>query len=471
MEQRSLFDPELMAAPKRAPAPTSAPATPWTVTELATRIDAALRERLAGVIRVVGEVSGPRERTHLYFDLKDAGAVVNCVMFASVARAAKVRPADGRAFVVAGRIDYYAKGGKLTLIAESLEPVGAGSRQEELRRLTEEARALGWLDPARKRPLPIMPRRVAVVTSRSGAALQDVLATMLRRCPGVGVVLVDTRVQGEGAGAEIAAAIRDAWRQARALGIDVLIVTRGGGSAEDLWAFNERAVAEAVVSCPIPVVAAIGHETDVTLAELVADERCATPTQAAMRVTPDRADLLRQLESLRRRLASGVVGSLREGRDRSAVDARRLAHAALERVLRRRESLSGIAARLARVSPTSVLESMRSRVEASRDRLDRAIHGARSRHDPEAMRGRLTRAVGPRVARAADRLASLARHLDAIAPARVLERGYSVTLRESGGLVRAPHDVRPGDALRTILASGEVRSIVAPPGATRRPPP
>ncbi|MCA9289351.1 MAG: exodeoxyribonuclease VII large subunit, partial [Phycisphaerales bacterium] len=278
---------------------------PMSVAALAGLIAGAL-ETLPRPVRVAGEISGLRDRTHWYFDLKDADAVVSCVMFASAARKAGFVPENGQAVVAGGRVEFYAKGGKVSLICDRLEPVGAGALELAFRKLVGEIRALGWFDPERKRALPTFPRRIAVVTSRTGAALQDVLDTARRRCPAVDIAVVDVRVQGDRAAGEVAAAIEWLGRRHTHLGIDAILVTRGGGSMEDLWAFNEKPVAAAIVACPVPVVAAIGHETDVTIAELVADERAATPTQAAMRLIPDRAALGEQVEAV----ASALRGSI-----------------------------------------------------------------------------------------------------------------------------------------------------------------
>jgi exodeoxyribonuclease VII large subunit len=218
------------------------------------------------------------------------------VLFANVVRKHRIVLRDGLEVVVTGSLEFYAKAGKLSFIGTNAQPVGAGALDLAFKQLCEELRGLGWFDEVRKRPLPTFPRRVAVITSRSSAALQDVLDTMRRRCPAVEVALVDARVQGESAAAELRAKLVALSLRHREMGVDAIIITRGGGSAEDLWAFNDRALAEAILKCPVPVVAAIGHETDTTIAELVADVRAATPTQAAMRLTPDGDTLLEQVD-------------------------------------------------------------------------------------------------------------------------------------------------------------------------------
>lgn len=453
-----------MEAAKRA-----AVDAPWTVSSLAERLDSAIRAGMPQKVRVVGEVSNFTDRTHWYFDLKDAAAVVNCVMFASAARKAAASFPDGRLghgmqVVVTGRVEYYTKGGRISLIVERVEPVGEGALDAAYRKLCEELRALGYFAAERKRPLPAFPRKIAVVTSRTGAALQDVLNTIGRRCPAVGVLLADVRVQGDGAAAEVAAAIRTIGDRRDELGVDAILVTRGGGSKEDLWAFNDRNLAETIFRCPLPVVAAIGHETDTTIAELVADERCATPTQAAMRLTPDSGAVLRQAESLRRRLAALVTSRLAAESKRLTLLARhpvlsnpgRLVEAAAERldatarrldigmlvqVERARHSIDRLAARLQTLRPTALHSQASSRVEVLRARLLRAVLVQRDR----------TRT----------RLGHLEQQLEAVSPVRVLARGYSITLDTQGRAVRSVNEAPPGTKLTTRLADGSVDSVVS----------
>ncbi|MDX9912017.1 MAG: exodeoxyribonuclease VII large subunit [Phycisphaerales bacterium] len=482
----SLFDPTRMRAKReassRAPGPDAGDGA-WSVSALARAIEHALSASLPASVRVVGEVSNRRERTHVYFDLKDEGAVVSCAMFQSVARKHGAVIADGRCVLLSGRVEWYAAGGRLSLIVTKAEPVGEGALEARLRALVAELRGLGYFDAERKRPLPTFPRNIGVVTSRSGAALQDVLDTIRRRCPAVGVVLADARVQGEGAAAEVARAIRTLGRARTELAIDAVLVTRGGGSIEDLWAFNERVVADAVRDCPVPVVCAIGHETDVTIAELVADERAATPTQAAMRLTPDRVALARQVSSERMRLGQAILRVLRDARHRTIVatrgtaleDPELLTRAARERFdsatrtiawgvsARTREAharLARLAARLARVRPEAALARRRARIDAAGGRLARAIAGRVDASGLARLHDRLARSMGVALREGDLRLESLERELDAVGPGRVLARGYSVTLDARGRVVREVGDAPAGSAITTRLARGSVTSVV-----------
>jgi exodeoxyribonuclease VII large subunit len=491
---RPLFDPAKMAAKaaKADAGPGGGPArgdAPLTVTELAGKVDDALRLGVPQRVRVVGEVSGFRERTHWYFDLKDTGAVVNCVMFAQAVKRAGWMAGgggtgsdehwrasrqwhgnlmeNGRQVVATGRVGFYAKGGKLTLTVEALEMAGAGALEQAFRALCEELRRLGWFGPERKRALPTFPGRVAVVTSRTGAALQDVLDTMRRRCPAVDVAIVDALMQGDKAAADIAAKIAWIGREHARLGVDVLILTRGGGSMEDLWAFNERVVAEAVLNCPIPVVAAIGHETDTTIAELVADERAATPTQAAMRVTPDARALLEQVSGLEGRLRAAALRMVRYERER-------VRSASRHPVLADPAALVRAAAERVENAARHLRSAGRERIRGGRQRLERAgamleaIRPAKVLVERRAMLGQVEarlRQAGQRAAmERRARLEALARELDAVGPAGVLARGYSVTVLEDGRIVRSAMEVAPGDRITTRVADGQFGSVVGMSG-------
>jgi exodeoxyribonuclease VII large subunit len=337
--------------------------SPLTVSAVARLIENLLATHVPARLSVVGEVSNFSERTHWFFSLKDAAATLRCVCFATSARKIGFTPRDGMQVVATGRLGYYDAQGHLQLYAEKIEPVGAGALDLRLRALVAELRALGYFDEQRKKPLPLMPRTVAVVTSRTGAALQDVINTARQRWAGCRLLLLDTRVQGAAAAPEIASAIHALSRDAAALAIDAIILTRGGGSLEDLWAFNERIVADAVYHCRIPLVAAIGHETDVTVAELVADRRCATPTQAAMVVIPDARALATQLDQTGQRLSTLVRRNLAQERQRLDALAR-------HPLFRRPEHIyQPVRANLDRLA-ASLTAALPRRLRASAERLD-----------------------------------------------------------------------------------------------------
>lgn len=448
------------------PPPTAAPAErsgkPLTVSALAARINEKLTVGFPDSVRVLGEVSNFSNRTHWYFAVKDAGAVLNCVMFAGRAKGQGFVPANGQSVVVTAKVEMYEPQGKLTLIVEKVEAVGAGPLEEAYQRLVAELRGLGWFAPERKRALPVFPRRVAVITSAKGAALADVRNTMERRCPGVELCLIDCLVQGAAAAPDASRAVAWVSANARREGIEALLVTRGGGSMEDLWAFNERAVAEAVINCSVPVVAAIGHETDVTIVELVADARASTPTQAAMLLTPDREALRQELTQNGRRLYLTVkrdLTGLREGLD---ADARHLAGGVRGRLATSKARVAALSARLERCRPSTLHAKRCAAVESITHRLETALR-SRFREARRAMDGLADRVeVSQRdvLAARASGLASAARQLELVGPVSVLRRGYSVTYAADGRVVKGPADVKTGDAMVTRLAEGRIESVV-----------
>lgn len=471
---RSLFDPQRTAAARAQPA-TDAGDAPLTVTQLAARIDGTLKAGMPQAVRFTGEVSGFRNSDHWYLTIKDAGASVNCVVWRSLKSKLKFTPANGQQVLAKGRVEFYPPQGRVSIVLDSLEPVGAGALDLAFRALCDELRALGWFAEERKRPLPAFPSKIAVVTSQNAAALQDVLVTMRKRCPAVGLMLAYSRVQGQGAAEEVAAAIREVGGRAEELGVEALLVTRGGGSMEDLWTFNERIVAQAIVECPIPVVAAIGHETDTTIAELVADLRAATPTQAAMRLTPDAAALTQQVHSVGGRLSM----LMRQGLDT------------------RRRLLDAVASRPVLSSPHRALEAYELSIDRGSERLVAAVRSSLDQRrvvlDRLALRlercrpgqqvaaraarvatidVRLRGAMSHRLARLRASVEATARQLEAVSPLRVLERGYSVTTTADGRLVRSGADAPPGTELITRAADGTIRSRVGSPGAetASRPP-
>ncbi|MGH9748339.1 MAG: exodeoxyribonuclease VII large subunit, partial [Candidatus Polarisedimenticolia bacterium] len=275
-----------------------------SVSELNALVRGMLEEAFPSVW-VEGEISNLRTYPsgHTYFTLKDENAQVSAVLFRGAAAALRFRPEDGLRVVVRGRVSLYETRGSFQVVVDAIEPAGLGALQLAFEQLKARLQGEGLFEAARKRPLPMLPRRIGVVASLAGAALHDVLKVLRRRFAGLGVVIAPSRVQGEGAAREIAAAIADLNRLG---GIDVLILARGGGSLEDLWAFNEEAVARAIAASRVPVVSAIGHEVDVTIADLVADLRAPTPSAAAEMVVRSRAELAATVAALRARLGSAA---------------------------------------------------------------------------------------------------------------------------------------------------------------------
>lgn len=389
-----------------------------SVSEVAGLVRAVLSQSLPAKLCVIGEVSNFIDRSHWFFSLKDEEATLRCVCFASAAKRVKFPLKDGMEVLATGRIDYYDAQGSLQLYVERIDPVGAGTLELNFRALCNELSKLGYFDVERKKALPTMPQKVAVVTSRSGAALQDVINTAAQRWMGCRLLLFDVHVQGEVAAGEIAGAIKALSHQGKQLGIDAVILTRGGGSTEDLWVFNDRVVADALFQCRLPVVAAIGHETDTTIAELVADMRCATPTQAAMTLIPDRESMLHQVWQLGHRLTLLTGRKVESSRQRWDAAAR---HPAMKR-------------------PHRMLEPVRQRL----DGLAKAL--------VSDMAGMMQASC--------QRMAAIGRQLEAIGPRNVLQRGYSYTLGADGSVLRAPGQVKQGDRITTELADGRLTSVV-----------
>ncbi|MEO0965062.1 MAG: exodeoxyribonuclease VII large subunit [Planctomycetota bacterium] len=424
-------------------------ATPIGVAALTERIRGVLSAGFAGRVVVAGEVSGFRERNHWYFALKEQDAVVSCVCWSRDVRrlSAGVTKGfvDGAAVVVMGRVDYYPPQGRLQLYVEKVELAGRGALEEQLDRLKAELSAAGYFLVERKRGLPLVPTKVAVVTSRSGAALRDVEQTARQRWAGCELVLVDVRVQGASAAGEVASAVDWLSEHGTGRGVEVVMIVRGGGSLEDLWAFNERVVADAIYRCRLPVVTGVGHEPDVTVAQLVADVGSATPTQAAMAVVPERGALDEQVDQWSRRLRLG----LRRGAER--------AEARLERLTTR-----GVLA-----EPGVMAASRRERLARAAAGLGRGLSGVvRARGEaPQGLGRRLGGAMKRRLASERARVAALSQRLEAVGPMAVLRRGYTLTRGADGALVRSSGGVRDGQRVTTVTGDGSFESVVGDGGA------
>ena len=399
------------AEPARPPAPKV-----WTVSEV-NRAARRLLEETLPQLWVTGEVANfNRHRSgHCYFTLKDRSAQVRCVMFRREAATLPTDPEDGMTLRVFGGLTLYEARGSYQFVVSRLEAESAdGMWKLAFERLRQRLEGEGLTDPARKRRLPDFPRTVGVVTSATSAALRDVLAVTARRAPWVRMLVRGTGVQGPGAGRQIAAAI-DA---VAARGADVVIVARGGGSIEDLWGFNEEPVARAVAACPVPVVSGVGHETDVTICDLVADLRAATPSAAAEAVAPDGRALGRRLAALGQRLGRALSGQ---------------AQARRWRLDRAREQLFGGARRLT--------SAYRQRLQGGRVGMSQAMHGLIRR-----------RGAGLKEAAAA---------MEALSPLSTLARGYAVPLDANGRLLRGVGDFIPAERFRLRVVDGNVPCEVA----------
>ncbi len=427
-----------------------------------SEINAAIRDTLEGAfagVWVEGEISNFRAAAsgHLYFTLKDAEAQLKCVFFRQNARFARFKPADGMAALARGRIGVYELRGEYQLYVEHLEPLGLGALQLAFEQLKKKLAADGLFDAARKRPLPMLPRRIGLVTSPSGAVIADMLRILHRRFPGLHVRLYPARVQGEGAAEDICRALA---YFGRAKAADLLIVGRGGGSLEDLWPFNEESVARAIAACPIPVISAVGHETDVTIADFVADLRAPTPSAAAELAIRPKAEFLEMIATREARLAQFL-------RYKLAVAARRVGELGVERpaaVLRRR--LGRLSQRTDELD-YQLREHIRRRLLDAERRLAAATRRLQARDvrvELERGRARLGELSGAleslfrlRLTRLAGRLESLTSQLGHLSPLRVLERGYAIVEDLEGRLLRRAADTAPGRKLRVRLHQGRLR--------------
>ena len=407
-----------------------------SVSELNLIISEAIRrEPRTRSVLVRGEVSSFRNQIasgHWYFSLKDAQASITCAMFRNANLRAQIRPKDGDQVLAEGYIDFYAPQGKVQLIVTGLRPAGLGDMYIRLEELKRKLAAEGLFDPSRKRLLPMKPRKVAVVTSRSGAALHDILNVSALRSPEIPIVLVPVTVQGAGAGKEIAEGIR----QANRTDAEVIIVARGGGSAEDLWCFNDEEVARAVAASEKPVVSGVGHEIDTSLCDLAADVRASTPSNAAEIVFPDRKEL------------RGRVNQIRFA----------LSRAASEQVRRAELKLSAARQRLSALSPERRIALLESRRELLKLQLCSAI-GSRLESTAKAVadsRNELKQAVSGRMKDAEHLAARLRERLTAVSPLAVLNRGYALVYDGEEKLLTRAEEAKTRKEMTLQFADGRV---------------
>jgi len=390
---------------------------PLTVSELTCQVKDLIEGNLPHVV-VQGEVSNLVRASsgHVYLTLKDDAAQLRAVMWRGNASRLRFDVHDGLQVIAAGAMEVYAARGSYQLVIQELLPVGVGPLELAFRQLHDKLAAEGLFDPARKRPLPPIPRRIALVTSPTGAAVRDMLQVLTRRWPACDVVIVPVPVQGADAAPKIAAALRNVHRVP---GVDVVITGRGGGSLEDLWAFNEEIVARAIYDCKLPVVSAVGHEIDVTIADLVADRRALTPSEAAELVVPSAVELRSALD----RLAAGLNAAL------------------LRQSRQMRQAIASFATRRCFAKPLEMIHNRQQRL----DEID----------------AKLRRRMMQTTCDAQAKIAAVSARLDALNPLEVLARGYSITYRDgSDRALRSRQEISPGDRLRTRLADGEIVSEV-----------
>jgi exodeoxyribonuclease VII large subunit len=410
MSTASLFDPEVL-----------------TVSAIVEQLRDLLEDEFPNVW-VAGELTGLVKHSsgHWYFCLKDAGAQIKGAMFRGSNLRVKFAPKNGMEVIARGRISVYSAKGDLQIIVEELQQKGIGAAELALRQLKEKLLGKGYFDPKRKQPLPLFPHRIGIVTSVTGAAIRDMIELFAQRWPRAELVVRASRVQGDGAADEIAAASRrlNQFHAEGRLLLDAIVIGRGGGSAEDLWAFNEEVVADAIFESVVPIVSAVGHEIDVTIADLVADARAETPSAAVSALTPDGRELARGILDLHTRLFEAIEHRLELARHR----------------------VENLASRPALRRPLQRVRDLEQRLDESASRLHRAAN--------------------QRLIQASDKLGAHAARLETLSPLNVLARGYTLTHMDDGKLVRSAADVKVGDALVTRLAAGEIVSRVE----TTRPP-
>tara|TARA_R110000772_G_scaffold103601_1_gene204736 strand:- start:25094 stop:26452 length:1359 start_codon:yes stop_codon:yes gene_type:complete len=441
--------------------PTSGNPPTLTVGQL-NREARRLLESHFDYIWVEGEVSNfaAPSSGHWYFSLKDSGAQVRCAMFRNRNQHMRVTPANGMAIRLRCRVSLYEGRGEFQLIVEHLEHAGAGALQAAFERLRDKLQAEGLFAPERKRALPAEVRTLGVITSPTGAAIHDVLTVLQRRCPAMRVFLLPVAVQGEAAAGEISAAIARAnrWQAAGDVPFDALLVTRGGGSLEDLWAFNEEVVARAIVASALPVVSAVGHEVDISIADMVADQRAATPSAAAELLSPDQ----RERAALLLRLEHTLAGRMRQRLERAGRDL----HYLRQRLRHPGQLLREQAQRLDELEQR-LLRAQRAQLREQRGALALLENRLRSRAPDTRVRAlqaavgqleqRLQRGMQQQLRGANSQLAHLSQLLDSVSPLATLSRGYSILRDAQGAVVRDAADVACGDTLEARLARGELR--------------
>lgn len=433
----------------------------WRVAEIVSNVRTQV-ERSYSDVWIQGEISNyrPAESGHLYFTLKDGDAQLRIVMFRSQARLLRFKPENGMAIVARGRITLYEARGELQLQAEYLEPQGAGALQVAFEQLKAKLAAEGLFAAERKKPLPALPKKIGIVTSPRGAAIQDMLNVLRRRHESVHVIIFPAQVQGDAAAGEVAAGVRY-FSKNRA--VDVIIVARGGGSVEDLWAFNDEGLARTIVASEIPVISAVGHEIDFTICDFVSDLRAPTPSAAAEIVIASKHELAERVASLRQRAARAMRYHLLLSRNALAALSQQGTFARMRDLIARRgQRVDELVFQLA--------EAQRRHLRAYHRRLDVAsarvrAHDLRAklngmRRDVAARTGALAAATRNLLLQHRGRLDRLAGQLEALSPVAILERGYALVFDANGALVKNVQQLHEGEEVRTRVAHGEFSSEV-----------
>lgn len=440
----------------------------WTVRDLVSTVRTAV-ERQYSDIFVEGEISNfrPASSGHLYFTLKDGDAQLRIVMFRTQARLLRFKPADGMQIIARGRVTVYEARGELQLSAEYLEPKGAGALQVAFEQLKAKLAEEGLFDASRKKPMPAMPQRIGIVTSPQGAAIQDMLNILKRRHESVHVYIFPAQVQGEAAAGEVASGVKyfNSPAAEKTLGakVDVIIVARGGGSVEDLWAFNNEGLARAIASSDIPVISAVGHETDFTIADFVADMRAPTPSAAAELVIESKHQLSERVAGMHIRLGRAIRYRLLTARSHFVSLAQHAAFARIRDLFNRRQQhLDELTYKLAGAQSRSIAQ-LRSRLSVADSRL--RAHDLRRvlaslRREGDAASARLSTTMRQQIAQRRARLDQAAARLVALSPLNILERGYALVFDAAGNVVKDASLLSAGDAISARLAHGTFTATI-----------
>ncbi|WP_236072823.1 exodeoxyribonuclease VII large subunit [Marinobacter nauticus] len=409
---------------------------------------------------VEGELSGFSRPSsgHWYFSLKDQKCQIRCAMFRGANQRIRTLPREGDQIRIRGKVTLYENRGDFQIIVEHLEPAGLGALQQAFEALKARLQAEGLFDPARKKPIPATPRHIGVVTSPTGAAIHDILTVLKRRCPAIPVTLYPTAVQGEAATADIVRAIDRAQQHGLA---DVLIIGRGGGSLEDLWCFNEEAVARAIAACPIPTVSAVGHEVDVTIADFVADLRAPTPSAAAEKISPDQQDWLRRLAEQQGRLGQSARRLLQRLDNQLGHLSARLRDPRRE-LLEKAQRMDELELRLNK--------AIRDRLDQQKQKTDYLLQrmSAQSPHrtlktareQTQRLEERLTLATRHQLRQKDERLQHIAQTLHVVSPLATLGRGYAIVKDDNDRIVRKAGDLETGSQITARLGHGSVAARV-----------
>ncbi|MGB8356245.1 MAG: exodeoxyribonuclease VII large subunit [Chthoniobacteraceae bacterium] len=436
----------------------------FTVTELTRRVRGAL-EKSVGNVWVEGEISNYRKQGsgHQYFVLKDEKCQVSCVLFyQSSARLRNVTLAEGMQVQIRGDLTVYEARGQYQIIVQVVQPAGAGLLQAKFEALKKKLDAEGLFDPARKKILPRFPASIGIVTSPTGAAIRDMLNILQRRAPWMRIVINPARVQGDGAALEIARAVAE-FNDDKSLGVDVIVVARGGGSAEDLSQFNEEILARAIFDSALPVVSAVGHEIDFTIADFVADLRAPTPSAAAELIAPDNADLLRHLRACDNAITRNLTAAMDHWRNRLDFAARGALFREPANLIAGAWQSIDLAEKALRFNTESTLAECTEQVKhllakLREHRPDQYLEI--KRHTLTTLNTRLSQRLGERMQEATHSVKNLQSLLRVLAPESTLQRGFSITTNSAGALIRSAAQAAKGEKIHTRLADGNLDSVV-----------